>query len=164
MSTTTEDERWTIRPAGDFPFCGYCDNYCEIVDAVGEYGNYRKFAKSCGKCEKPKKKLIIKPKKKLIIKPKKKLIIKKKIEEEVEEVDTSTYVVRLERAVYGGEHGDIIAMETADEVEFDNLEEARTEFNDYVVENVGELLYLDEIFEDGDQDNLECRGELGQDY
>ena len=107
--------------------------------------------------EKPKKK-------KLIITPKKKLIIKKKIEEEVEEVDTSTYVVRLERAVYGGEHGDIIGMATIEELDFETLEEARTEFNDYIVENVGELLYLDEMFEDGDQDNLECRGELGQDY
>ena len=46
-----EEERWTIRPAGDFPICLYCDKYCEIVNAVGEYGNYRKFAKSCGKCE-----------------------------------------------------------------------------------------------------------------
>ena len=94
--------------------------------------------------EKPKKK-------KLIITPKKKLIIKKKIEEEVEEVEEE-------------EHGDIIGMMTIEELDFETLEEARTEFNDYVVENVGELLYLDEMFEDGDQDNLECRGELGQDY
>ena len=88
-----------------------------------------------------------------------------KKEEDEEEEDTSKYVVRLERAVYGGENGDIIGMETADELEFDTIEEARTEFNDSIIEDVGELLYLDEIDEENDiWENIESRGQLGQDY
>ena len=55
-SITEEEERWTIRSAGDFPICLYCDRYCEIVDAVNEYGTYRKFARNCGKCENSKNK------------------------------------------------------------------------------------------------------------
>ena len=103
--------------------------------------------------------------KKLLIKPKKLRIIKKK-EPEPESEEKTVYVIRFERAVYGDtDDCDIIGMETVEEMEFDTIEEARTEFNDFELEAVGELLYLDMISgEDEDQENIECRGTLGQDY
>ena len=105
--------------------------------------------------------------KKLLIKPKKLRIIKKKEPEpEPESEEKTVYVIRFERAVYGDtDDCDITGMETVEEMEFDTIEEARTEFNDFELEAVGELLYLDMISgEDEDQENIECRGTLGQDY
>ena len=78
--------------------------------------------------------------------------------------ETLYYIVRFERAVYGGKHGEIIGMDTVDEDEFETLEEATEAYNDYDIEDVGELVYLDSMMSNnmGDeyQENIDCRGRL----
>lgn len=84
--------------------------------------------------------------------------LEKKNEEKI-----STFVVRLERPMYD-KHNALIAMMTIKELEFDTIEEAQYVFNNYTIEPVGELLYLDEIEkmneDDGDQENIDSRGKL----
>jgi len=41
-----EEEKWDIRPAGDFPDCAYCENICKIITV----DTCRKFSTNCGKC------------------------------------------------------------------------------------------------------------------
>ena len=41
-----EEEKWDIRPAGDFPECAYCENICKIITV----DTCRKFSTNCGKC------------------------------------------------------------------------------------------------------------------
>ena len=82
------------------------------------------------------------------------------VEEEDSDTDC-TYILRLERAVYGGKHGAMIGMDTAVERDYATLQEAREAYKSYEVEDYGELLYLDMISgEDGEQENLECRGSI----
>lgn len=77
-----------------------------------------------------------------------------------QEEDTSIYVVRLERPMYGKDN-ELIAMETIEELEFDTIEEAQHEYNNYSIEAVGELLYLDEKDDENDYwENIEGRGVL----
>jgi len=73
------------------------------------------------------------------------------------------YIVRYERVVYGGEDGDIIGIQIVEELEFNNIKDARTEFKNYEIEPIGELLYLDVITNE-EQENIDCRGYIGQDY
>lgn len=81
-------------------------------------------------------------------------------EETDEEEDTSIYVVRLERPMYGKDN-ELIAMKTIEELEFDTIEEAQHEYNNYSIEAVGELLYLDEKDDENDYwENIEGRGVL----
>tara|TARA_R110001632_G_scaffold36377_1_gene91805 strand:- start:48 stop:512 length:465 start_codon:yes stop_codon:yes gene_type:complete len=77
--------------------------------------------------------------------------------EEEEEEDTSTFVVRVEKAVYDKD-GELDWIRTTNEYEFDTYEEALEEYNAYIIEPIGEMLYLDEKDEDGDQENIESRG------
>ena len=83
--------------------------------------------------------------------------------EKKNEEKTSTFVVRLERPMYDKDNA-LIAMMTIEELEFDTIEEAQHEFKNYIIEPVGEMLYLDELEkmneEDGDQENIESRGKL----
>ena len=80
--------------------------------------------------------------------------------EETDEEDTSTYVVRLERPMYGKDN-ELIAMKTIEELEFDTIEEAQDEYNNYSIEAVGEMLYLDEKDDENDYwENIESRGVL----
>ena len=82
------------------------------------------------------------------------------VEEEDSDTDC-TYILRLERAVYGGKHGAMIGMDTAVERDYATLQEAREAYKSYEVEDYGELLYLDMISgEDEEQENLECRGSI----
>ena len=80
-----------------------------------------------------------------------------KKKEEEEEEDTSTYTVRVEKAVYDKD-GELDWIRTTNEYEFDTYEEALEEYNAYIIEPIGEMLYLDEKDEDGDQENIESRG------
>ena len=85
---------------------------------------------------------------------------KKKEEETDEEEDTSIYVVRLERPMYGKDN-ELIAMKTIEELEFDTIEEAQDKYNNYSIEPVGEMLYLDEKDEENDYwENIVCYGVL----
>jgi hypothetical protein len=74
-----------------------------------------------------------------------------------DEEDTSTYTVRVEKAVYDKD-GELDWIQTTNEYEFDTYEEALEEYNAYIIEPIGEMLYLDQYDEDGDQENIESRG------
>jgi len=105
QDTLESEERWEIRPSGDFPICVGCDNICRIVDEEGEFGMFRKFAINCIECETAnrilqKQKLV----KKLVQKPtKKKLIIKKKPKCSVcGSINSSVYQNRFDKIWYCG--------------------------------------------------------------
>ena len=72
----------------------------------------------------------------------------------------TTYIVRFERAVYGGEHGTVIGTDCV-VAKYATLQEAREAYDSYEVQDIGELLYLDMISgEDEEQENLDCRGRI----
>ncbi len=72
----------------------------------------------------------------------------------------STYLVRLEVPIY--KEGKLHYTQTISEYTFDTYEEALQEYDGCVIEPTGEMLFLDELYEDGDQDNLVSRGEYEQ--
>ena len=51
------------------------------------------------------------------------------------------YIVRFERAVYGGEHGTVIGTDCV-VAKYATLQEAREAYDSYEVQDIGELLYL----------------------
>tara|TARA_R110002072_G_scaffold4470_4_gene31209 strand:- start:27 stop:485 length:459 start_codon:yes stop_codon:yes gene_type:complete len=72
----------------------------------------------------------------------------------------STYLVRLEVPIY--KEGKLHFTKTISEYTFDTYEEALQEYEGSFIEPTGEMLFLDEVYEDGDQDNLVSRGEYEQ--
>ena len=69
----------------------------------------------------------------------------------------SNYLVRIEVPIY--KEGIVHWTKTISEYSFDTYEEALQEYDGSVIEPTGEMLFLDELFEDGDQDNIISRGE-----
>ena len=70
--------------------------------------------------------------------------------------DAVEYIVRTERAIYGGEHGDIIGTSESSHDTFDTKEEATKQYN-VMSRETGEVVYLD--FKKGDEiENLESVG------
>jgi hypothetical protein len=81
-------------------------------------------------------------------------------DDEEEEEAPSTFVVRLERPMYDNDDK-LISMMTIEATEYDTIDEALEEFENYSIEPVGELLYLDEKNDEDDYwENIESRGKL----
>tara|TARA_R110002049_G_scaffold39278_2_gene120994 strand:- start:152 stop:592 length:441 start_codon:yes stop_codon:yes gene_type:complete len=81
------------------------------------------------------------------------------IQSDISEDNGSSFMVRLERAQYK-DNGDLKMMKHIFEKHFESYEEALDVYNNYIIEDGHEMLFLVEMYYDGDQDNITSRGDI----